>query len=104
MKPVYLGFAYFVVATRLFSQQTNVGDIIGTVQDGSGAIVPAAEVVVVNSATGVTHSTLTTSSGVYSIKFLQVGSYQITASKPGFRMAVSREVHVIAGQTTTTDF
>jgi len=52
------------LAMCLNAQQTNVGNITGSVEDTTGAIIPAAEVVAVNPATGVTQSTVTTSQGV----------------------------------------
>src|SRR5207248_107847 len=94
----------FVVTTGLLAQQTNVGDITGTVQDASGAMVPSAEVVAVNTSTRVANPTLTASRGVYTINVLPIGSYTITVTKPGFRVAQSREFQVIAGQTVTTNF
>ncbi len=88
----------------LQAQQTNVGNITGSVQDPSGAIVREAAVVALNLETGVRQSAVTTTSGVYIVSLLPVGRYTVTVEKPGFVTASRQEVAVIAGQTFTVDF
>ena len=60
--------------------------------------------VAVNSATGLTQSTVTTSGGLYNINLLPIGRYTVTVTKAGFQKATRPEVAVIAGQTFTVDF
>ena len=60
------------------------GSISGTVVDSTGAVVPGVTVVAVNEQTGVQHSVVTNSKGLYALTVLDVGSYTITASQPGF--------------------
>jgi hypothetical protein len=86
------------------AQQTNVGNITGSVEDTTGAIMPEATVVAVNSGTGVTQSTITTSGGVYFMNLLPVGRYHVTVTKPGFQKETKLGVAVIAGQTSTVNF
>ena len=86
------------------AQQTNLGNITGSVGDTSGATIPDAQVVAVNSATGLTQSTVTTSGGLYNINLLPIGRYTVTVTKAGFQKATRPEVAVIAGQTFTVDF
>src|SRR5438128_2454553 len=86
------------------AQQTNLGNITGSVGDTSGATIPDAQVVAVNSATGLTQSTVTTSGGFYNINLLPIGRYTVTVTKAGFQKATRPEVAVIAGQTFTVDF
>jgi len=57
----------------------------------------------VNSATGLTQSTVTTSGGLYNINLLPIGRYTVTVTKAGFQKATRPEVAVIAGQTFTVD-
>lgn len=64
--------------------QTVTGAISGTVLDPSNAVVPKATVVTINTETGVRTSTTTNSSGVYSIRFLPIGTYQVEVTATGF--------------------
>jgi hypothetical protein len=60
------------------------GDLVGTVIDKSGAVVPNAAVDAVNEGTGVASSTTTNSAGEYRFSNLPVGTYDITAAAPAF--------------------
>ena len=78
-----------VLTTGLHAQQTNVGNITGSVQDATAAIVPGAEVLVVNTATGVAQSASTTSAGLYNINLLPVGnvvSAHVCVTIPNFHI------------------
>ena len=57
----------------------------GTVKDSSGAVVPGATVVIVDTATRQTRTVTTSSSGTYSFGELPPGSYDITATAPAFK-------------------
>ncbi|HEV2172874.1 MAG TPA: carboxypeptidase-like regulatory domain-containing protein, partial [Nitrospira sp.] len=58
--------------------QTVTASITGTVTDPSGAVVPGAKVVAENVATGVKTSAQTNSDGVYTLRFLPIGTYTVT--------------------------
>ena len=64
--------------------QTETGQIIGTIQDASGAVVPKVAVGAVNVATGVQRSTVTNSTGVYVLPNLSAGNWEITFTASGF--------------------
>src|SRR5580698_2466702 len=64
--------------------QTVTGTITGVVTDLSGAVVPGAHVVAVNTDTGVNSSATSGSAGVYRIGFLPIGRYQVTVEAKGF--------------------
>ncbi len=57
--------------------QTITGSVNGTVTDISGAVVTGAKVTATNIETNVQTSTVTNNDGVYSIRFLQIGHYQV---------------------------
>lgn len=61
------------------------GTILGTVTDNSGAVVANATVDVTNTATNVTNHTQTTSSGDFTVPFLQPGTYKVTVQATDFR-------------------
>jgi len=64
--------------------QTLYSSLIGNVTDSSGAVVPAATVQVVNTATGFVRETLTNERGIYSFSDLQPGTYEVRVSAPSF--------------------
>jgi Carboxypeptidase regulatory-like domain/TonB dependent receptor len=66
------------------SGQTVTGSIAGVVTDPSGAVVSGAKVVCENTATGVKTSVQTNSDGVYTLRFLPIGTYTVTIVAKGF--------------------
>jgi hypothetical protein len=64
--------------------QTVTGSITGQVTDPSGALVVNATVIAENVATGVKTSTQTNAAGVYTIRFLPIGTYTVTVDATGF--------------------
>src|SRR2546428_457717 len=66
--------------------------IRGTVTDTTGAVVPGANVTVRGENTGVTRSTVTNSSGVYSFPELQVGNDAVEVAVSGFKTTVIKGV------------
>ncbi len=64
--------------------QTVTGSITGEVIDPSGAVVVGAKVTAENTETGVKTPTETNGSGVYTIRFLPVGTYKVAFEAKGF--------------------
>src|SRR5487761_1806520 len=75
-----LGFA-----TAAIAQNTNSGDIRGTVTDASGAVVPSVTVKLTNIDTGVTKNFITNDVGLYDTVSTLPGNYNISFTKHGFR-------------------
>ncbi|MCL2660149.1 MAG: TonB-dependent receptor, partial [Acidobacteriaceae bacterium] len=66
--------------------QNSTGEIDGTVTDSSGAVIPGAMIKLFNSNTGqLVRTVKTNEKGDYSLPQLDVGSYQINVSFPGFQ-------------------
>ena len=63
-----------------------------------------AAVQMVNPATGVEFTTVTTDAGVYRMPSLPPGTYRITVTAPGFKSAVRDNVVLSVAQTLTLDF
>lgn len=70
--------------TALALAQTETGQITGTVQDQTGAVIPGATVTVISSGTGATRNTTASSSGDFAVSNLLPGSYQVTVAASGF--------------------
>jgi hypothetical protein len=76
----------------------------GHVLDSTGAVIPAAQVVVHNQATGVDVKTVTTNSGDYTVTYLIPGTYDITVSKEGFATEKKTDILLNTDQSSTIDF
>jgi carboxypeptidase family protein/photosynthesis system II assembly factor YCF48-like protein/putative zinc finger protein len=85
------------VAGRFDSSQTT--QFAGIVTDSSGAVVPNAKVTVTNRGSGLSVSTTTDQSGVYSLKELPVGTYQLMAEASGFQSVRDSNVPLSPGVT-----
>ena len=64
--------------------QTVTGTITGEVRDPSGALVAGAKVTATNTATSVKTVQVTNSVGVYTIRFLPIGTYSLAVDATGF--------------------
>jgi hypothetical protein len=78
------------------------GGISGRVTDTSGAVMPAAVVVVRNVDKGVERKTMSGHSGLYQFPVLMPGTYSMTASLKGFREK-NVLVRISVGHTTSQD-
>ncbi|MCC7175177.1 MAG: carboxypeptidase regulatory-like domain-containing protein [Bryobacterales bacterium] len=66
------------------------GTITGAVRDPSGAVVPNANVTVVNTSTNAVRNTTTNTEGIYAFPALVPGPYEVRVETAGFRTATSR--------------
>jgi hypothetical protein len=83
--------------------QTVTGAVTGTVTDSSGAVVPGATVVAINVATTVRTTATTNSDGVYSIRFLPIGNYELEVAAQGFTKITLPQLTLEIGQTAKID-
>ena len=65
--------------------QETTGSIAGLVSDPTGAVVPGAQVTVVNTDTNASYKTTTNASGNYTLRTLPVGKYKLVAEAAGFK-------------------
>ena len=111
--PVLLAVLMITITSPL-SAQTVTGSVAGTVTDATGAVIPNAQVTARNIATNVDTQATTNSAGIYSIRFLPIGQYQVIVVAPGFATAklapfalevdqtVKFDAHLKTGGSTTT--
>jgi hypothetical protein len=95
-------FIAFLFAANLHAQ-TVTGNITGTVTDPSGAVISGATVAARNLATGVESQSTTNTDGVYTIRFLPIGQYQVTISANGFVTAQYPTFQLEINQTVKVD-
>jgi hypothetical protein len=85
------------------AQIATTTSLVGTITDASGKSVPGTVVTAVETQTHDTHSTVTNDQGYYSIEFIRVGVYDVTAQAPGFEKVTKAGVHVEINQVLRTD-
>ena len=74
--------------------QSYQGGVRGMVRDPGGSVIPAAKVLLVNQATGVSRTTLTNASGEYVFGSLDPAAYSVTVEAPGFKKMQRNQVVV----------
>src|SRR5205809_3291218 len=79
-------------AAPAFGQGGTTSAISGVVVDAGGGVVPGADVVVRQNATGVTTSAVSNGQGAFTIPGLNVGTYTVTVSLSGFKSFVVNDV------------
>src|SRR5689334_4277339 len=94
--PIRSGVAPGVGSGRraLVFGQAISGDLVGTIQDASGAGIPGASVSVVNDATNIRTMATANDAGEYRISNLPAGAYTMTATGTRFGTATLKGVKV----------
>ncbi len=98
-----LALGVVLAGLPLAAQTSGSGNIIGTVTDSSGAIVPNATVVVLNTDTGVSRTLTTNSDGYYTANFLLPGHYEVTLGGGAYGKVDRKNLVLTVGQVLTMD-
>jgi hypothetical protein len=85
------------IALSAFAQGGTSSTLAGVVVDNSGGVIPGADVVVKNDATGVQQSAVTNGQGAFSFPGINVGTYTVTVSLTGFKTFVATDVVLTTG-------
>ena len=96
-------FAVCALLAGVMWAQGGVGELSGLVTDPVGAVVPNAQVVLVNSATADRRTATTTAAGLYRFVALPVGSYVLEVGLKGFKKVQIGNIVVTVGTVTTHD-
>ena len=82
-----------LIAAPSFAQR-DMGTLLGTVTDPSGAAVPGAAITITEDATGFTDRVESDATGNYSRPLLKPGTYTISAEAEGFKRTVQTGVQL----------
>jgi len=93
---------YLIFAVAAFAQGDR-GTITGTVTDPTGAVIPNANIQVINSDTAAVYKIGTSSTGNYTLANLPVGTYTLTVDAPGFKKFSRPGLIVQVAETTRVD-
>jgi hypothetical protein len=109
MKPKFLNLLlaslWCVTSFSASAAQTvvNAGTVRGVVSDKSGAVVPAAAVVLLSRGTAQRQTRSTNAAGIFLFPSQPVGPYTLEVSAAGFGKTIVEGVYVQVGQPTTVD-
>src|SRR5262249_53277088 len=95
---VTAGLFLFFLCTEIGAQTSRVnGDLLGTVMDTTGAVVPDAKVEVHNLGTGQTRSQQSDENGRFQIRDLPTGSYRLIVTREGFSRYENPNISIALG-------
>ena len=83
--------------------QQDTATIVGTVTDGTGAIVPGATVMVTNVQTNISLTTQTDDRGAFAVPSLRPGEYSLTVELSGFQKTIRTGVILQVAQVARID-
>ena len=83
--------------------QSGSGTLQGTVLDPNGAVVPNAQIKIMDPQTGVSRSVSTNGSGFYSAPNLSAATYKVTTSAAGFSGRIDNDVRLTVGEVRNFD-
>jgi hypothetical protein len=83
--------------------QVTTADIVGTVTDATGAVLPDATVTVINTGTGISKTLKSGKNGDYVFNLMQIGTYDVTVELAGFKTFVAHNLTLAAGDRARLD-
>jgi hypothetical protein len=101
-KAVFLLTLLILLTPAAFCQLTTA-DILGTITDATGAVVPNANVTLTDLGTNEKRTVQTNASGDYSFTLLPVGHYSIDVKATGFKESITKDLAVEAGDRARSD-
>lgn len=90
-----------VLVPTAMGQSATSGAVVGTITDPTGAIVPKADVSLVNVATNATQNTTSNDAGGFTFPNVAPGNYTLTVKFTGFRTATVANVAVEVNRSAT---
>lgn len=100
--PLFLA-ALSLTGASLFAQSTATGTVSGLITDAQGAVIPAAELKLIDKGTAVAKTAVANENGRYNFFNINPGLYDLVISKPGFSQAKFTDQKVEVGLVLTLD-
>jgi len=102
-KHLLLWFVVAFLAAGIVRGQVTTGTISGTVTDSTGAVLPGANIVILNEETGISRALVTDAAGRYLAPSLSPGRYRVTISQPGFQTEARTGIALTIGRNAVVD-
>jgi hypothetical protein len=100
---VFLSLCLLLLCPQSLFSQAETGRITGTVSDATGAVVPGAEVAIINLDTNRRQVFTSDPAGRYSSGPLRVGRYRIEAESTGFKRLIRDEITLEVQETAVVN-
>jgi hypothetical protein len=104
LKRLSLLFPVFLLIAGSQLALATDADILGVVQDETGAVLPGATITARNVDTGLVRTTMTDGQGRYRLVALPAGPYEVTAELSGFQKIVRDGITLTIGLKATINF
>ena len=98
-----LWLVLFASLTLAVFAQTSRGTVSGVLTDANGAVIAGANVVLTNTETTVSRTTVTNGEGFYRFDAVDLGTYTLKFSASSFATLTKSNIVVSANQTATVD-
>jgi hypothetical protein len=72
--------------------QAVTSNLLGTISDTTGAVIPGVPVAVTEKQTGVSHRAVTNEQGIYNLPYIPPGEYRVEVEKEGFKKFIRENV------------
>lgn len=99
--PLLLILGLVLLGTAAYGQGT--ANLVGTVTDPTGAVVPNTSITITNLNNGFVRATTTNSTGNYSAPELPIGLYLVRAEAQGFKIYERKEITLNVNETVRAD-
>src|SRR5437762_6179431 len=99
-RSVVVAAVLLMTPATMRAQVRTTGQIVGTVKDPSGAVVPDAQIEITDIGTGIAATSSSSKEGGFVFPALQPGRYRLLATKDGFQPGVVPELVVETGRAT----
>ncbi|HEV2348922.1 MAG TPA: carboxypeptidase-like regulatory domain-containing protein [Terriglobia bacterium] len=103
MKKVVLLFAATCLLFSVPAWCQDTANIVGTVSDSTGAVIPNAKVTISNPDKAFTRDLVSNSAGYFEVSAVPIGNYVVTAEATGFQKLVRSGITLNVGQTQRID-
>src|SRR5215831_3293127 len=95
-----VAIALAALSIPIQAQVATTGQLVGAVQDASGAVVPGVELRLENTATQVVKTVIAAGDGGFVFPSIEPGTYKLTATMRGFETSIYTDIVINAARTT----
>jgi hypothetical protein len=93
----------FLYSSQAVMAQVTTADVVGTVTDNTGAVLPNAKVTITNTGTNIARNVTTDASGEYTVNLLPIGLYSVKVEASGFKSSAVNAITLVAGDRSRVD-
>lgn len=101
VRNLVLILSVLLVSAAASLAQSNTGRLVGTVVSPDGGVVPGAQVVITDNQTAKERTLVTSAEGTFLVPQLDIGTYNVRVTAPGFKTFVANEVKIDVGREYT---